>query len=205
MRRFFLTLSSLVFLVLNVNSQAFTGGVTAGVVASQVAGDTYSGYNKAGASGGGWINLSLDATWALQMEFDFVMKGSRHLQNPDKNDFTTYKLNMSYIEIPLLVHYKLKGMTVEAGLAGSVLVTKKETVNGDDLSNYSNTPGFKKQNVSFLLGFQVPLNERFSAGLRTSNSLNSIRDGKAGGYVRRLFSGYGQYHDLLMLSVFYKL
>lgn len=205
MKRFLFTFLGLIAMILSVKSQVFTGGVVAGVVASQVAGDTYSGYNKAGAAAGAWVNLSLDESWALQMEFDFIMKGSRHLQNPDKNDFITYKLNMSYMEIPVLVHYKMKGMTLEAGLAASVLATKKETINGDDLSVYGNTPGFKKQNVSFILGFQVPLKDRFKVGLRTSNSINSIREGQTSGYVKRLGSGYGQFHDLLMLSVFFRL
>lgn len=194
-----------IFITSGVYSQVFTGGVTAGVVASQVAGDTYSGYNKAGATGGGWVNLSISSSWALQMEIDYVMKGSRHLSNPDKNDFNTYKLNLSYIEVPFLAQYKMKGMTVEFGLAGAVLVSKMESMNGDDWTNLAGRPGFRTQNFSFLLGFQVPLNDRFNVGLRTSNSINSIRIGQTSGFVKRLGSGYGQFHDLLMLSVFYRL
>ena len=42
-----------------MQAQQFHGGIALGLVGSQVAGDTYSGYNKAGISGGGFVNLNL--------------------------------------------------------------------------------------------------------------------------------------------------
>lgn len=206
MKRSLILTALILFVIYGSFAQAFTGGVLAGVVASQVAGDTYSGYNKAGVAGGAYINLDLNDTWALQMEFEYIMKGSRHLSNPNKNDLFTYKLNLSYIEIPVLVQYKLKGgSAVEFGLAGSVLISKKESLNGEDWTKIASRPGFRNQNYSLILGFVLPLNDKFKAGIRTSNSINSIRIGETSGFVRRIGNSYGQYHDLLMLSVFYRL
>ena len=41
----------------SILAQKFTGGLKLGLVGSQVAGDLYGGYNKAGINAGGWIGL----------------------------------------------------------------------------------------------------------------------------------------------------
>ena len=40
-------------------SQAFSGGVSAGFVASQLDGDNLGGYHKPGVRAGGWVNTRL--------------------------------------------------------------------------------------------------------------------------------------------------
>ena len=51
-----------------VEAQVFTGGLSAGLVGSQVAGDNFSGYNKAGIFAGGFVALSVSEKSSLQME-----------------------------------------------------------------------------------------------------------------------------------------
>jgi hypothetical protein len=53
-------------------AQQFNGGFAAGIVGSQVAGDTYSGFNKAGIYAGGWVNLPMKERTAWQMELDYI-------------------------------------------------------------------------------------------------------------------------------------
>jgi hypothetical protein len=64
---------------------------------------------------------------------------------------------------------------------------------------------FKKQNLSIIFGVAYLLNGEVTIGLRTSNSLNSIRgNNNVDGYRKRLGS-YGQFNDVLILNLSYKL
>ena len=45
------------FVAKPVYAQQFHGGIIAGIVGSQVAGDTYSGFDKGGIFGGGYVNI----------------------------------------------------------------------------------------------------------------------------------------------------
>jgi len=47
-------------------AQEFHGGVTAGIVGSQVAGDGYSGFKKGGLYAGGYVSLDVSQRSALQ-------------------------------------------------------------------------------------------------------------------------------------------
>ena len=65
-------------------SQQFGGGLTAGVVGSQVAGDTFSGYNKGGIFAGGFVTLGMGGRSAMQLELAYFQKGSR--ENPTEEN-----------------------------------------------------------------------------------------------------------------------
>jgi len=56
-------------------------GVQAGLVGSQVEGDNYWGYNKAGFYGGVYSNRRLNDRASFQLEFNYIQKGSH--QNPN--------------------------------------------------------------------------------------------------------------------------
>ena len=69
-------------------AQKFQGGIAAGLVGSQVAGDTYSGYNKPGAYTGIWVRLALNDRSSLQTELSYFQKGSRHNPDEEKQEAT---------------------------------------------------------------------------------------------------------------------
>lgn len=186
-------------------SQQFEGGLMAGLVGSQVAGDRYSGYNKAGLMGGGYVSLKVAPKYDLKMELQYIQKGSRHNFDPDVANDIDYKLRVDYVEMPLLAAYSVSGgvIRVETGLAMAVLVSHKEFQNDLDISK--NLPAFKSTNLSFILGASYQLSDHFRVNVRTDNSLLPVRKDSFSGNVRRIFSDWGQYHDLLLFSLFYKL
>jgi hypothetical protein len=67
--------------------QRFNAGIKAGVSTTQVSGDTYSGYNKAGLVGGAFVRGIMNEKWTGQFEIMYIQKGSRHNGNPDKGDY----------------------------------------------------------------------------------------------------------------------
>lgn len=180
-------------------AQQFHGGVTLGLVGSQVAGDTYSGYHKAGIYGGGFVNLELGKHSLLQMELTFFQKGSR--ENPDStNNFTSYVLRLNYVELPLLYQYKVNKWIFEAGPSLGFTVGYFEEYNGETEFN-GNDPAAVTLQIN--AGVRFFITEHFGIDFRTNNSLLNIRKENVTGDVWR-FWGYGQFNDALVFSAFYQ-
>jgi hypothetical protein len=202
MRYFFLLFSFLfvlIFISRKAEAQKFHGGATFGLVGSQVAGDTYSGYHKAGIFGGGYVNLKLGEHSILQMELTYFQKGSR--ENPDStNNYTSYILRLNYVELPLLYQYKIKKWIFEAGPSLGFNIGYYEEYNSETEFN-----GNDPVAVTFQInaGIRFFVNEHFGFDLRTNNSLLNIRKENVTGDVWR-FWGWGQFNDALAFSVFYQ-
>lgn len=194
------TLVSFALLCSTIFAQSFKGGVHGGLVGSQVAGDRFSGYNKAGLSGGGWVSLRFTTHSELQMELSYIQKGSRQNPNYEKNQFEEYIMRLGYAELPLL--YRLiysDKLNFETGLSMNFLIHHYERYKSEELFN-----PFAKSNLCFILGLSYNLNERLRVNFRTNNSLNSIRSERVTGDVYRLF-GHGQFSDALVFSLYYQL
>src|SRR5688572_11278489 len=88
-------------------SQQFKAGLLGGIVTSQVDGDTYAGYNKAGLFGGAFVSkrISPESRWTALFEITYIQKGSRKVPHPDRGDYVDYKLKLDYAEVPLLLKY----------------------------------------------------------------------------------------------------
>lgn len=182
-------------------AQSFEGGVAAGLVGSQVAGDTYSGYNKAGIYAGFWVRLPVGSNVSVQTEVSYFQKGSRH--NPDEKhqDMTFYLMRLGYIEMPFLLQYQFnRKLRLEAGPSLSILLHSYEALDYMETS-YGK---FTLLNPSFMAGISYPLTERIRVHFRVDNSLLSIRTDQVTGNVHRFFD-HGQYNDCILLFVSYKL
>jgi hypothetical protein len=200
MRRFFLSFTFLTLFTLPLLAQQFQGGVAAGIVGSQVAGDTYWGYHKAGIYAGFWIRLASGEHSSFQTELTYYQKGSRHNPDEKRQDFNFYLMRLGYIEMPFLYQYHLKNkMILEAGPSFSVLLHSYEALNYEEVS-YGR---FSLLNPSVMLGFSIPLTERLSSSFRMNSSLLSIRTDPVSGARHRIFD-YGQYNDCMQLFLSYK-
>jgi hypothetical protein len=195
---FFFTLLILLTSSSVAYSQKFTGGIAAGLAASQVDGDSYSGYNKAGISAGGWVNLSFSERSAFQVGLNFIQKGSRHNPDTEKEDYNSLLIRVNYAEMPILYQYKMKNrFYLEAGTSLGVMISHKEEIN----LLTTNYP-FRILDISFQTGVGYQVNEKIKFGLRSGNSMLSIRKDKRDGYRRRFFD-YGQYNNVLALELSY--
>ena len=187
-----------------VSAQKFEGGLNAGLCASQVAGDTYSGYNKAGIFAGGYIGLHLNDRTALHLELDYIQKGSRNNPGADSSNYNpNYILRVNYVEMPLLLKLNYgKRIVAEIGPAMSFLVNSYEEYGESEI--IGGVP-VKKQNLSLIIGASCLLNERVSVGLRTNNSLFSIRVNNNVEHYRKRLGVFGQFNDVLVINLSYKL
>lgn len=182
-------------------AQSFQGGLAAGLVGSQVAGDTYSGYNKPGAYAGIWVRLAINGNSSVQTELSYFQKGSRHNPDEKRQDFTFYLMRLGYIEMPFLYQYHLRNKaTLELGPSFSYLLHSYEERDYSEVS-YGK---FSLFNPSFVAGIGYPVTEKLGVHFRMNSSLLSIRSYNAIGVRSRLFDN-GQYNDCILLFLSYKL
>lgn len=177
--------------------QGFEGGLRFGLCGSQVDGDQLSGFNKVGVLAGAYVSRKLSEAVSLQMEMVFIQKGSR---KPIESNNSFYRLRVHYLEIPLLVKYKVtKKLSLTAGPSFGTLAFSAED---DEYGVYPNPIPFKKFELAGNLGVVYALSDQWSFDARYSNSINTIRPfpGKYHPFFEK-----GQYNVLIEFSLLLRL
>jgi hypothetical protein len=190
------------------NAQAFHGGILAGFSATQVDGDTYGGYNKAGFQGGVFVNTRLSDLFTAQLEIKYTGKGAR--KPVTSTDPAVYNLTLHYIDVPVSVNVRIKQIgSAELGIVPAYLFDASGEDSGGPLpSDYLVT--FKKFDLSFMMGINIKVFEKLKLNFRYTYSLLSIRPEKyENGYYTwfgNLFGPKtGQYNNCLLAGLYYQL
>ena len=188
-----------VFTGVGAVAQDFNGGVLGGLAASEISGDRLSGPNKAGIYAGAYVNRYFSLRSSVQMELNFIQKGSR--SNPDStNNFQSYLLRLNYIEMP--IHYRydfIEKASFETGLSLGVLIHSYEEANGYE---WVSGPDFQPIDLSFNIGLFYTLVENLRINVRYSNSILAVRPHSQGQVYRW---NRGQYNEVLSFVLFYEL
>ena len=194
----FIVLASFAFIGF---AQPFNGGATIGMATSQVAGDTYSGFNKVGPVVGVFVNFRPADHSALQFEIMYIQKGARKNSNAVEEDYESYLLRLNYIEIPLLYQYHIGWFAFEAGPSVGIFMSGYEEKNGQDIqADDFATATF---DINFGVVFTVANNWKF--GIRTNNSLTNLRNQTYTGHVNRLWpNNHGQFNDVILFTFSYQ-
>jgi outer membrane immunogenic protein len=185
------------FACASAQEQRFSTGLKVGLSSSQVSGDNLAGYHKAGMSAGIFCSAHFSKKWSSQFELLFIQKGSKYTGNPDAGDLNYYRLQLNYIEVPVLVQYHYKKFTVEAGPGFGYLINYKEE---DMLGDITGIRPFHKSEISYNLGVNYRIVNHLGINARFSNSLSSIRDHLSGA---RTFINPGQQNTVLQLTLSY--
>ena len=182
----------------SINAQEFHGGVLGGVSGTQISGDDLSGFNKGGLYLGAFVNRYFGEKSSMQMELDFIQKGSRKNPNAKKNDYSTYLLRLNYIEIPVSYKYDFStNGTLEGGLSLGVLVKSYEEAN--ETTTVSGGE-FNRTDFSFHVGGYYTIVENLRVNVRYSSSILPVRDHSSGATDRL---NAGQYNSVLSFILFY--
>lgn len=176
------------------------GGI-AGINASQVGGDGLRGFKKAGLVLGGFADLDVSEKINLQFEIIYSQKGSRKNPKTDEGDTEFFLLQMDYIEVPIMIRYRNKKFTYDAGLyVGQLIKSHLE----DEIGPFSIPPRFnqlKDQDFGFLIGLNYNLTDNLIMNWRFSNSLINVREFESGESFR--FKG-GLVHTYLSFTLRYE-
>lgn len=164
----------------------FVGGVRGGVTTSKISGDNLDGFHKIGAVVGGFAYCQLldqpKFGLKLQMEMNFVMKGSRSYTPPKQvvNPLGKYVLNLGYVEVPVLARMRFARITirnssdfeVEVGPAFGVNIYHQER---DAYGIIQGRPDFSRFELSMMGGLTYLFKEHHSISARYSNSVLAVR------------------------------
>lgn len=184
---------------LNTKAQYFNSGIKTGIVASQVDGDTYGGYDKFGFNLGIFVNYKISSHSTLELELEYIQKGSNHNPNYDKGDFEQYKMSLGYVQVPFVYQYKLyPQFSFELGIAFGTLIHHYEE---RDYFELESNP-YRKFSLSYITGFNFKLNNKWNVNFRMDYSLIGIRQKPAPG-DRYIWFQYGQFNNAFVLSFQY--
>lgn len=189
--------------------RAFTGGLVMGLNFSQVDGDRYFGYHKPGIVAGAFVAMRFTDKIGLQTDLLFSQKGSHGaavVESPFAGtSMSQCHIGLSYVELPVVLQYKWKRFTAEAGGSYSVLLRTNEWILDpqpfyiDKVANRFNTT-----DINYIFGAGGHLYKHWYANIRFQYSIVSIRP------AERIPTGYGwgitgQFNNLFSIRFLYKL
>lgn len=184
-------------------TQEFHGGLMAGVAGTQVDGDSFSGYNKAGLFAGAYVNLDLGPSSSLQMELTYFQKGSR--VNPDSaNDFRQYLFRANYVELPVLYLHKFGKFRISAGPSAGFLVGHYEEAQYEIKHEQDDYNAPARVTLQVNIGMQFYFAKHWGVDARFNQSILNIRQGNMSGDIYRFWS-YGQFHNTFVISLIYQI
>jgi len=183
----------LFFLLLSVisNAQRFKGGAVIGFNVSQIDGDFWSGYNKAGMVGGAYVYTEFSDRWGSQMEIRYSAKGSAtSLNNPVHR-----KIRLQYIELPLLVTYDFfTHFQAQGGVSVGYLFNAAQ----NDGYGYEDFDQFDQYEFALNIGVNYKVLKKLSANVRFSYSILP---------TYALYSGatlpYAMFNNVLTFAIYY--
>ncbi len=183
----------------NAQEHRFSAGITAGLSSSQISGDELAGFNKTGFTGGLLLRTTFTKNWTTQFEMLFIQKGSKEAARMDSitGEYSYYRLQLNYLEVPVLLQYRIKKVFFEAGPGIGYLINYREE---DKTGDITNRRPFNKFEISFNFGFGVCIKDHFGIGIRYSNSINSVRDHLS--QAKRWYNP-GQQNTALQLALSY--
>lgn len=184
-----------IFIVYSATAQNFKGGITIGLAASQVSGDDLAGFNKPGIIAGGYTSTAIGKKMEIQFELLFIQKGSW----AKNGQLSNYKLNLNYIDAPLLLKYPYKKFMLEAGLLLGTLISHSEkTMYGDVYAGRT----FNRFEFASILGVDYTFSDKIAINFKYNNSVLPIREHLGGNTYR---FNLGQYNTVLELGLHYNL
>ena len=187
-----------VFLSSSLFSQTFGGGAIAGLSASQLDGDNWGGYHKAGLTFGVYTYTKLNKFIDAQLEIRYVQKGSNS-NSKEQEIFYLSKLN--YIELPLFLKYRfLNNFTANIGLAAGYL--QKSTEDKDGVGDEPADPAFNQFEFSGLIGIGYKITDRIFFDVRFNYSILPVRSHPGD---QTYYLNAGQYNNVLTFTVHYQI
>ncbi len=181
----FLMLIMLTITGSNLSAQIVKGEAIVGMNLTQVDGDEVFGFKKVGANAGGGVLVPFGkrGRWDASFELLYSQKGSwqKAQYNDSLNNGTIitgeYKLNLQYLEVPLMVMFTDKELiSFGAGMSWGRLVGVKEWEHGRLVDSTTiNSGTYKKNDFSVLADFRIRIYKSLKFNLRYQYSLVKIR------------------------------
>lgn len=179
----------------------FKGGVKAGIATSQIDGDGYAGYDQNGAVLGAFVKTKINDSWDAVMEIQWAQKGSFDPPDAKNGKINTYRIKLNYIEVPLLLQYKVRKFRLLTGISTGYLFSSEES----DQSGVLNRPffDFKTIEVAYVVGMSYYFTPKLNFDMRYQRSILPIADDVRFNQNTLGFFG-GSYNSVLQFTLGYQ-
>ena len=201
MKLTYLIFSFLIISPAFLEAQSFNAGILAGVNGSQISGDNYAGFNKAGVLIGIYTDIDVSEKVNLQFEINYSEKGSRRNPDTENGDVEFFLLRLNYVEIPIMVRWNLNKFRFELGGYYSRLIHEYLEDENGPFSIPEQLNQFKPHDFGGLVGINFNFTEHLIMNWRYNNSFIPVRDFDSGGKFR--FNS-GMFHSYIGVSLRYE-
>ncbi len=197
-----LFIAGVLLVTVNVSSQYFQGGITAGLNAARIDGDGHELYGKLGLNAGGFVSRAIIPDLLFwQLELKYSSRGKYNVERDNQGYVSGLELiDLRYAEIPLSVHYFFNPkIQVELGLAPDVLLKEYYAdENGEISTEYAND--LHRFGVTAFGSVNYFFTESLAAGIRFNYSAFPFYRFEA--YAVR-YRDSGWFHDVLSINARY--
>jgi hypothetical protein len=187
--------------------QKITFGVKAGLNAATLTGDGVDGSDvKAGVHVGVVVEFRFNKNWGFQPELLFSMQGAQNdfyygVDFNDNADFRNEKLNLDYLNLPLVAKYhfnRIKGLSVELGPQIGFLLSAKYKNNNnfdDDEAHSADVKDlYKSTDIGLTAGAEYEFRFKLFVSVRGNLGLSNISD----------VDGFTIHNNVIQLSAGYR-
>ncbi|MBL7684396.1 MAG: outer membrane beta-barrel protein [Flavipsychrobacter sp.] len=182
----------------------FRGMVSAGGNFTQIDGDNYAGYSKAGINAGAGVYTMFSNEIGAGLEMLYTRKGSRSnvVKASSNQSFSiiSYKAILNYVDLPIQLYYfDARGDHFGAGFSYSRLINQSEVFDTDPPQNLkSEDYPFRKSDYCMVLSANVKIAGKFYVTGRFQYSLVSVRGTTPPGFGRT-----EQYNNVVTFRLMY--
>ncbi|NCU36253.1 PorT family protein [Candidatus Falkowbacteria bacterium] len=185
MKRVFLTVSIIISVgfLSSLHAQRIMGALIGGFNTTNVQGDDVFGFRKFGINAGAAAIVPFGEKWSFTLEAVYSQKGAFHREGGRgmdyryEHDYNQYKLQLNYLEVPVLVHFHdKKWLKAGAGFSYGRLVGVEEYEDHVRIATTTLNDGpYDTDEYSALLDVQFPIYKQLKIDARYSFSLFKIR------------------------------
>ena len=193
-----LVIMILFIITVSMNGQQFKAGIFGGLNVSQVAGDSYKGFNKLGFTAGFFVNHPIEQHFYWQAEIKYGTRGV--YEGPSEGNASLYKSSYHIVELPLSINYLFdEKIMLEFGISPEVLIAVRYW-DENGLMAESSYPDNRRFGLSVFAGIGYWFNDRVMVGLRYTNSAIPFRDPEE--WNNSQYRGY--FHTVISLTLGFK-
>ncbi len=171
------------------NDKQFYGAAVIGLNASQVDGDGFSGYHRAGLVAGGKVLWLFSKPLGMSLEFLYSQKGSRYVMETHNqyagSYFAGYKMKLNYVEVPVLFQYFYSSrIIVGFGASYNALLSSSEEHSymgwpaiDEGIATFNNYTVDLIGSISYMLWEGIMVSARYQYGITPLRDFEHVPNG----------------------------